>query len=55
MLEASRWELNSEGDGVRSDYSNLARPLGGCPNNDGSTRYKAVSILSTASQVAGSN
>jgi hypothetical protein len=35
---------------VVRDYRDLARTLGGCPDNDGGTRFKAVSILTTATQ-----
>lgn len=54
LLENSRWQLRGDEDEmeVRNDYSNMARPLGGCPSNEVTGRFKAVSILSTATQVS---
>lgn len=48
LLDASRWELDD--DGVRTDYRDLARTLGGCPDNGVGGRFKTVSILTTATQ-----
>lgn len=54
LVNDSRWELQKGRDGLRVDtrYSDLARTLGGCPDNLTSGRFKAVSILNTASQEA---
>lgn len=48
LVDASRWHL--EDDGVREDYRDLARTLGGCPDNSVGGRFKTVSILTTATQ-----
>ena len=49
LIHASRWELTSEGE-IDSDYRDLARTLGGCPDNDVGGRFKTISILTTAIQ-----
>lgn len=48
VIQNSRWQLTT--DGVREDYSRLARNLGGCPDNQVGGRFTAVSILATAAQ-----
>ena len=48
LLEDSAWEVTE--DGVRRDYLNLARTLGGCPDNSVGGRFTTVSILTTATQ-----
>lgn len=52
MLEASRWEINSANGEVRGGYRDLARNLGGCPENEIGGRFKTVSILTTATQLS---
>lgn len=54
LVNDSRWEFRDGRDGLVVDrrYSDLARTLGGCPDNLTSGRFKAVSILNTASQEA---
>lgn len=54
LVNDSRWELRKGRNGLVVDttYSDLARTLGGCPDNLTSGRFKAVSILNTASQEA---
>jgi hypothetical protein len=51
IVEASHWELNDEGRLI-GDYRDLARTLGGCPENEVGGRFKTVSILTTATQEA---
>lgn len=48
LLRSTRWELTD--DGIRNDYRNLARTLGGCPDNSVGGRFTTVSILTTATQ-----
>lgn len=48
LVEASRWEITERG--VRRDYRDLARTLGGCPDNNVGGRFETVSILTTATQ-----
>ena len=50
LLAASRWPLYREGKQVDDTYASLARTLGGCPENLAGGRFKAVSILGTATQ-----
>lgn len=54
VVEASRWSMNNSGDEPRVDtkYSSFAQTLGGCPDNEVAGRFKAISILSTATQEA---
>jgi hypothetical protein len=52
MLQASRWDLNEQGNNVRTRYLDLARNLGGCPENEIGGRFKTVSILTTATQLS---
>lgn len=49
LVEASRWKLDDELR-VETRYVDLARTLGGCPDNLASGRFKTVSILNTATQ-----
>lgn len=49
MVDRSNWELDDEGE-VRGDYRDLARTLGGCPENETGGRFTTVSILTTATQ-----
>lgn len=54
VVAASRWTIDEEGDNLRVDdgYSSFAQTLGGCPDNEVAGRFKAISILSTATQEA---
>lgn len=49
LVQASNWTVNDEGR-VRRDYRDLARTLGGCPDNNVGGRFETVSILTTATQ-----
>lgn len=49
LVENSRWEFDE--DGVDTSYRSLARNLGGCPDNSAGSRFKIVSILTTAQQL----
>ena len=51
LIEQSKWELNDDGTGIRSEYRDLAQHLGGCPVNDVSGRFRIISILTTATQL----
>lgn len=51
VLTASRWKLTEQGE-LDLRYANLARTLGGCPDNVAGGRFKVVSILTTATQLA---
>jgi hypothetical protein len=51
VLQDSRWKLNEEGE-VDERYSELARTLGGCPENVVGGRFRVVSILTTATQLS---
>ncbi|TVQ96774.1 MAG: hypothetical protein EA398_15485 [Deltaproteobacteria bacterium] len=50
LVENSRWEIDGEGR-LREDYRNLARNLGGCPENTVGGRFRVVSILTTSTQL----
>ncbi len=54
VVASSRWTLDLKSDDLEVDdrYANLAQTLGGCPDNEVSGRFKAVGILSTATQEA---
>jgi hypothetical protein len=52
LILDSDWELNDEGDNVRSDYRDLVQTLGGCPDNSEGGRFKIVSVLTTANQLS---
>ena len=49
-LEHSRWGFDEEGE-LDTSYSDVARTLGGCPDNVVGGRFKVVSILTTATQL----
>ncbi len=51
VLQASRWHIDDKGQ-VDDSYSNLARTLGGCPENIVGGRFHVVSILTTGTQLA---
>lgn len=50
-MHSSRWSITDEGQ-VDERYSNLAKTLGGCPDNVAGGRFKTISILNTATQEA---
>jgi hypothetical protein len=50
LIDRSSWVWDEEG-GVRTDYRDLARGLGGCPDNSIGGRFKIISILTTAQQL----
>jgi hypothetical protein len=50
VVQNSRWSFTQEGD-VDFSYSDLARTLGGCPENLVGGRFKVLSILTTATQL----
>lgn len=50
LIDRSDWKWDEEG-GVRTDYRDLARGLGGCPDNSIGGRFKIISILTTAQQL----
>lgn len=49
VLVSSEWTLDDEGR-VDERYRDVARTLGGCPDNQVTTRFQAISILNTATQ-----
>jgi hypothetical protein len=51
VVRDSRWSLNQD-NRVIGDYRDLARTLGGCPDNQTGGRFKTISILTTATQEA---
>lgn len=51
VLQKSRWAFDDEGD-LDTDYADLARTLGGCPENVVGGRFTVLSILTTATQLA---
>lgn len=50
LVADSEWKVNDEG-WVDSDYRDLVRNLGGCPDNSQGGRFKIVSVLTTANQL----
>lgn len=50
LIDRSDWQFNDEGE-LRTDYADLARSLGGCPDNSVGGRFKIISILTTAQQL----
>lgn len=50
LIQASNWPLRDDGARLDTRYLELARSLGGCPENLAGGRFKAVSILTTATQ-----
>src|SRR5690606_8299254 len=51
LVQGSRWRITDEGE-IDDRYRSLAQTLGGCPDNLTAGRFKAVSILNTATQEA---
>lgn len=50
LVADSSWELREDEARVNGRYRDLARSLGGCPENLAGGRFKTVSILTTATQ-----
>jgi len=50
LVSASDWSLENDGKDIDTRYLDLARSLGGCPENLAGGRFKTVSILTTATQ-----
>ncbi len=51
VLQESLWKFDGEGK-LDERYAQLARTLGGCPENVVGGRFRVVSILTTATQLA---
>jgi hypothetical protein len=51
VLQASRWHFTDKGE-IDESYADLARTLGGCPENIVGGRFHVVSILTTGTQLA---
>jgi hypothetical protein len=51
LLRDSTWRLDGEGQ-LETRYADLARTLGGCPENVIGGRFKVTSILTTTTQLA---
>lgn len=51
LVQASRWHITDDGE-IDNRYRSLAQTLGGCPDNLTAGRFKAISILNTATQEA---
>ncbi len=51
VLQTSKWRIDEEGR-IDEEYANLARTLGGCPENIVGGRFRVVSILTTGTQLA---
>ncbi|HYH95287.1 hypothetical protein [Hyalangium sp.] len=51
VLQSSKWDIDKEGR-IDESYANLARTLGGCPENIVGGRFRVVSILTTGTQLA---
>ncbi|QRK09071.1 hypothetical protein JQX13_02600 [Archangium violaceum] len=51
VLQESRWKMDEKGE-VDERYSEVARTLGGCPENVVGGRFRVVSILTTATQLS---
>ncbi len=50
LMQASDWTYRQDGERIDERYLDLARSLGGCPENLAGGRFKTVSILTTATQ-----
>ncbi len=51
LVEASAWTLDQEGQ-LQTTFSDYAKSLGGCPDNDPSGRFSTVSVLTTSTQLS---
>lgn len=51
LVRDSDWDLNGDMTNVKSDYRDLVRALGGCPDNSQGGRFKITSVLTTANQL----
>ncbi|MCC6619748.1 MAG: hypothetical protein IT385_00755 [Deltaproteobacteria bacterium] len=52
LVSESDWTWRDDGERIDTRYRDLARSLGGCPENLAGGRFKTVSILTTATQEA---
>lgn len=50
LMQHSDWTFRDDGERIDTRYLELARSLGGCPENLAGGRFKTVSILTTATQ-----
>jgi hypothetical protein len=50
LINGSKWKFGSDGE-LDTRYSEMARTLGGCPENVVGGRFRVVSILTTATQL----
>lgn len=50
LMQHSDWTFDADGTRLDTRYLELARSLGGCPENLAGGRFKTVSILTTATQ-----
>jgi hypothetical protein len=50
VLQNSQWKIDDKGQ-IDESYSDLARTLGGCPENIVGGRFRVVSILTTGTQL----
>jgi hypothetical protein len=51
LVDSSRWGFNAQGD-VDHSYSDIARNLGGCPDNISGGRFSVISVLTTVTQLS---
>jgi hypothetical protein len=51
LVRASDWTITPQGE-IDMRYADLARTLGGCPENETSSRFSIVSILTTSAQLS---
>ncbi len=51
VLQTSQWKIDEEGK-IDETYADLARTLGGCPENIVGGRFRVVSILTTGTQLS---
>lgn len=50
LVTGTDWPIAEDGTRITTQYRDLARSLGGCPENLAGGRFKTVSILTTATQ-----
>jgi hypothetical protein len=51
VLQNSQWKIDDQGN-IDESYAELARTLGGCPENIVGGRFRVVSILTTGTQLS---
>ncbi|HEX8699762.1 MAG TPA: hypothetical protein VF815_13045 [Myxococcaceae bacterium] len=51
VLQNSQWKIDDQGN-IDQSYAQLARTLGGCPENIVGGRFRVVSILTTGTQLS---